>query len=118
MCHFILEIYNSCTAPESHFPKNWTVKNCNLACLNGVQCPNIQYLPTSDPVPCIACHPEAASPRVGLDHGPSPGPEFVGEFSMRVQIEHMKAVFDRRRTEHLVKLGDQKVERNKGVKEL
>jgi len=64
------------------------------------------------------CHPEAALPGVDLDYKPSPGPEFVGEFSMRVQIEHIKALFDRRREEHLAHLGEEKNSGEKKVKEL
>jgi len=109
MCHFTLETYDSCIAPEGHFKRGWTVKKCNLAYLNSIQCPNNQYRSSTDPVPCPLCQAEATSPGQPFDPTPSPGPEFQGEFSMGAQIAHMKAVFDRRRAEELARLGDEQV---------
>jgi hypothetical protein len=55
MCYFTLEIYNSCTALESHLPKNRTVKNCNLAYHNSIQCTNVQSTHLrSSPLYCVS----------------------------------------------------------------
>lgn len=104
MCYYTLETYHSCTNPDHHHPQSWIVKPCNLVQENTIQCPDIQYKPSLDRVPCPICQHEASASGKQVVSFSSPGPEFVGEFSMRVQIAHMKAAFDRRREEEWARL--------------
>ncbi|RDI81365.1 Vacuolar protein sorting-associated protein 74 [Venturia inaequalis] len=99
MCYYTLETYNACTEPDHHHEKLWLVKHCIIFHANKVHCPDIQYEPTLDAIPCPICHDEASACEEQIGVLSSPGPEFVGEFSMDVQIAHMKAIFDRRREE-------------------
>lgn len=73
------------------------MKRCDLAHVNNIQCPDVQYRPSFDLISCPLCQSEASPSGAQLHSLSSPGPEFVGEFSLDVQIAHMKRTFDRRR---------------------
>lgn len=108
MCYYTLETYNACTKPDQHHPKMWLARQCIISHANKIQCPDIQYKPTLDNVPCPICHNEASTSREQIGLYSSTGPEFVGEFTMGVQIAHVKAMFDRRREEECARLCDKR----------